>query len=495
MFRTQNGQVSMWEAILPVEVRRLSGELALVDELLDDPSFWEPFRPYFDPVWGRPSIPMETYLRMVFLRYRYRLGYERLCVEVADSISWQIFCRIPVGADVPAPSTLAKITRRVGDDVVREVNEALLLRAADRGLVDLSRVRADTTVVEANVAYPTDSGLLAKGIRRIGRLVGRIKGRGAAVRTSFRDRSRGAGRRARDVVFQLKRRSDEAKAKVMELNGELADLAALTVADAKTVLDNARRKLAGCPGDGRLDRLVCDLEHMLGATAAVIAQTRQRLAGQTPEGASRVVSLHDTDARPIAKGRLGKPVEFGYKAQVVDNKDGLVLDYSVEAGNPPDAPQLAPAIQRITNLFGRAPKNVAADRGYSDSTTEVELAELGVAKVGIPRKGKPSAARREHEHQPWFRRLVIWRTGAEARISRLKNGYGMNRTLIDGIDGARTWCGWAVLTHNAVVLARLTDPTVTVRWRRSRTRRHLHTTTPPIPTATGPPPQPLPISA
>lgn len=175
----------MWEAILPVEVRRLSGELALVDELLDDPSFWEPFRPYFDPAWGRPSIPIETYLRMVFLRYRYRLGYERLCVEIADSISWQIFCRIPVGADVPAPSTLAKITRRIGDDVVREVNGALLLRAADRGLVDLSRVRADTTVVEANVAYPTDSGLLAKGIRRIGRLVGRIKGRGAAARTSF----------------------------------------------------------------------------------------------------------------------------------------------------------------------------------------------------------------------------------------------------------------------------------------------------------------------
>lgn len=197
------------------------------------------------------------------------------------------------------------------------------------------------------------------------------------------------------------------------------------------------------------------------------------------------MSLHDTDARPIAKGRLGKPVEFGYKAQVVDNKDGLVLDYSVEAGNPPDAPQLAPAIQRITNLFGRAPKNVAADRGYNDSTTE---AELGVAKVGIPRKGKPSAVRREHEHQPWFRRLVIWRTGCEARISRLKNGYGMNRTLIDGIDGARTWCGWALLTHNAVVLARLTDPTVTVRWRRSRTHRHLHTTTPPIPTATGPRP-------
>lgn len=490
MFRTQNGQMSIWEAILPVEARRLSGELALVDELLDDPSFWEPFRPHFDPVWGRPSIPMETYLRMIFLKYRYGLGYERLCVEVADSISWQIFCRIPVGADVPAPSTLAKITKRVGADVVRAVNEALLLRAADRGLVDLSQVRADTTVVEANVSYPTDSGLLAKGIRRIGRLISKIKGRRAAVRTSFRDRSRAAGRRARDVVLQLKRRSEEAKAKVMELNGELADLAALTVADGKAVLDNARRKLAKRPGDGRLRRLVADLEHMLDATAAVIAQTRQRLAGQTPEGASRVVSLHDTDARPIAKGRLGKPVEFGYKAQVVDNKDGLVLDYSVEQGNPPDGPQLVPAIQRIKNLFGRAPKKVTADRGYSDSTAEAELDDIGVGKIAIPRKGKPSAPRRDTEKARWFRRLVIWRTGAEGRISRLKNSYSMNRTLMDGTDGARTWCGWAILTHNAICLAHLIDPHSTVRHRRAKLNRQR----PPPPRATGPPLLELPIA-
>ena len=98
---------------------------------------------------------------------------------------------------------------------------------------------------------------------------------------------------------------------------------------------------------GRLARAVGDLSNLLEATEQIIGQARQRIAGTTPDGASRVVSLHDRDARPIAKGRLGKPVEFGYKGQIVDNYDGIVLDHDIQAGNPADAPQLAPAIQRV----------------------------------------------------------------------------------------------------------------------------------------------------
>jgi transposase, IS5 family len=94
----------------------------------------------------------------------------------------------------------------------------------------------------------------------------------------------------------------------------------------------------------------------IGRTGQVIGQTRTRLAGGTPDGATRLVSLHDPDARPIVKGRLGKPVEFGDKAQVADNPDGVVLDYQVEIGNPADAPLLAPAVRRIAARAGRPPR-------------------------------------------------------------------------------------------------------------------------------------------
>ena len=99
-----------------------------------------------------------------------------------------------------------------------------------------------------------------------------------------------------------------------------------------------------------------------------MAQTRQRIAGTTPGGATRRVSLHDGDARPIAKGPgWGGRWSFGHKAQIVDNIDGIVLDHAVEQGNPADAPQLAPAVARVKKRTGRAPHTVTADRGYGEA--------------------------------------------------------------------------------------------------------------------------------
>lgn len=180
-------------------------------------------------------------------------------------------------------------------------------------------------------------------------------------------------------------------------------------------------------------------------------------AGQTPDGATRRVSLHDPDARPIAKGRLGKPVEFGHKAQLVDNDDGVVLDHTVEQGNPPDAPQLAPAVERITMRTGRKPRAVTADRGYGEQKVDDTLRDLGVRTVVIPRKGKPGKARQAEEHRRAFRRTVKWRTGIEGRISTLKRGYGWDRTCIDGTEGARIWTGHGVLAHNLVKISALAN--------------------------------------
>lgn len=211
-----------------------------------------------------------------------------------------------------------------------------------------------------------------------------------------------------------------------------------------------------------------------------------------PPSASRLVSMHDPDARPIAKGRLGKPVEFGYKTQLLDNAEGIVLDHSLHQGNPADAPLLAPAIDRVHALLGRVVRAVTADRGYGEAKIDGELHDLGVTTVVIPHKGKPSQARREVEHGRGFRRLVNWRTGCEGRISYLKRRYGLDRTLFDTLEGAQTWCGLGVLPYNTVKIAGL----IQTRQARSgpstqaappRPARPARTPTP-GPAATGPPP-------
>ena len=121
---------------------------------------------------------METYLRMMFLRFRYRLGFETLCAEVADSLAWRRFCRIALTDAVPHPSTLMKITTRCGQGVVDQLNEALLAKAKAAKVVKLDKVHADTTVVPANVAYPTDSGLLTKGVAKLTKTVRRSRASG-----------------------------------------------------------------------------------------------------------------------------------------------------------------------------------------------------------------------------------------------------------------------------------------------------------------------------
>ena len=131
MLRTVSPQPTLWESVIPECLMALPGDLAHIDALLDDPRFFEPFRAFFDPTHGRPSIAMETYLRMMFLKYRYRLGFETLCREVTDSITWQRFCRIPLGGRVPHPTTLMKITTRCGARAVDGLNEALLAKAVE----------------------------------------------------------------------------------------------------------------------------------------------------------------------------------------------------------------------------------------------------------------------------------------------------------------------------------------------------------------------------
>jgi transposase, IS5 family len=461
MLRTVNDQLSLWDAILPAELLVLPRELGRVDALLDDPVFFAPFTPCFDTRIGRPSIPMETYLRMMFLKFRYRLGFEALCREVGDSISWQRFCRIPFGTRVPHPTTLMKLTTRCGDAAVAGLNEALLAKAADAKLLRTDKVRADTTVVEAAVAYPTDSGLLAKAVTTIARTITRIHNAGGAVRTHARDRSRSAGQRARSIASKLRLRGavarEEAQAAVARITGELAGIAESAMREAVAVVRNARRAVRSATGvrRARLSQAVNDLAAIMDKAQRVVTQARSRLTGVMPDSASRLVSFHDPDARPIRKGRLGKPVEFGYKAQVVDNADGVILDHSVEMGNPADAPQLAPAIARITRRAGHAPRAVTADRGYGYASVENDLHDQGVRHIAIPRASKPSAARREFEHRKAFRAKIKWRTGCEGRINHLKRSYSWNRTELTTLTGARTWCGHGVFAHNLVKISAL----------------------------------------
>jgi IS5 family transposase len=386
-------------------------------------------------------------LRLLYLRHRYGLGYESLCREVADSIGWRRFCRIGLEGRVPHPTTLVKLVRRAGPEVIAQLNTALCEKLAADRLLRGRKLRVDTTVVEADIDYPTDADLLEQAVRKLGGLVRRIKARGAASRTRFGDRGRAAGRRMRQLAHSLRRRSGNAMAEVDRLTGEVAQIARRTLGQVQTVARNARRALGRRPSDGRLARLVGELQETIEHAGRLLWQTDQRLSGNRviPD---RLVSLADPDARPIRKGKPQHPTQFGYPLLVAEDERGFVADHQLHQGNPPDAPQLVPAVERVAKLTGRVAGTVVGDRGFGTAANDRALAERGVTRVGLQRKGTLSPTRTALEQTRAFRRMRNWRVGIQARISHLKRGFGLRRTRLRRLPGAKTWAGLGVFAYN-----------------------------------------------
>jgi transposase, IS5 family len=193
------------------------------------------------------------------------------------------------------------------------------------------KLRVDTTVVEADIDHPTDADLLEGAVRKLGGLVRRVKGRGAAIRIRFRDRSRSAGRRLKQISRTLRRRTGQAPAEIDRLTAQVAAIARRTLGQAEQVARNARRARRARPEDGHLGRLVERLEETTTATRRLLDQTRQRLGGDRviPD---RLVSLADPDARPIRKGKPGRPTEFGYT---------VLLAECARGSSPPTRPTRA----------------------------------------------------------------------------------------------------------------------------------------------------------
>jgi IS5 family transposase len=444
VLRETDPQATIWELLLPEQARRLPAELARVDAYLDDERFVAPWRGLFSARLGRPSVPVDTLLRLLYLKHRYGLGYETLCKEVSGSVSWRRFCRIPLDRPVPHPTTLV---RRAGPEVIDALNAALLGKLAGGRLLRARKLRVDTTVVEADIDYPTDADLLEHAVRKLGGLVRRIKGRGAAGRTRFaRDRGRAAGR-MKQLARTLRRRTGVAMGEVDRLTGEVAAIARHTLREVQVVARNARRALAHRPGDGRLGRLVGELDETIAATGRLLAQTDQRLAGNRviPD---RLVSLSDPDARPIRKGKPRHPTQFGYALLLAEDERGFIADHQLRRGNPPDAPQLLAAVQRVAAVTGRPPATVVGDRGFGTAANDQALAALGVEHVGLQRTGTPGKARLAVERTRAFRRLRNWRVGIEARISHLKRSFGLRRTRLRRLGGARTRAGLGIFAYN-----------------------------------------------
>lgn len=457
MLRLQTQRDELWDALLPPGLRLISAELKAVDAILDDDRFLGSFRTRFPSRRGRQTIPMESYLRLMYLKTRYQLGYESLVAEVADSVSWRHFCRIGWGRSVPDASTLIKLTNGPCQGIAEEVHDALIRKLVEQKVLRGRKLRVDTTVVEANIRYPTDADLLADGVRVVTRTIRQLRKAGVEAANTFRNVSRSVQRRLTRLAKGLKQEEEQKQATRAEVTADVLKIVQQMVKRAEAVRERVAQAVADQGRKARpiIRRRLEQLTIWLERTRRVIEQTQQVLGGN-PHVKNRLVSLFDPDARPIKKGRVKVPngTEFGYKVVEADDERGFVTDYEVTSGNPEDSTLLVPAVKRHIGRVGKAPQRIAVDRGMASLTADGVLKDLGIPYRCLPKRGKRTEAEREKEHSGWFRRLHAFRAGGEARISVLKRKYGWRRSRSRGIDRVKTWVGWGVVTHNLNKYAR-----------------------------------------
>jgi IS5 family transposase len=453
VLRLVGGQVeSLFDEVLPVGVRELPPDLARLDVLLADESLLVPIERAWQATalaHGRPTIAMGMFVRLMVVKQRAGWGYETLVREVSDSLHLRRFCVIALTERVPDESTVRKLVRRLGPEVVDEITRVVIAKARGEARFIARALRVDSTVVEADVRYPSDAVLALQGARALAREGRKLAARLRTPAARVVDRSRQIGKTVRAISRTLARRRGQRSEEVIAMNARAGRAMARSIREARRLAARARAAARGRGAQAKL-RAARELDELADRCQRVATQIEQRLAGE--KITNRVVSIADPDARPIRKGKLGKPNEFGYVAQIAEvtantrrGARGYVLPAPSATGNAGENTLLAATAAELQRLKLR-PREVALDGAFGPLMSRDQLAAVGPERVFVAGRDEPGSRRTR-------KRLARYRTGAEGRISHLKRGYGLRRSRLKGHHGQRIWTGWAILAYNLDTLA------------------------------------------
>jgi IS5 family transposase len=442
-------------ALVPRLDLHFEPQLAQLDRLLDDDELFARVRADLarryprTPLHGRPSTPVEVILRMLVVMRLYGWSYEQTEFFVNDSVVLRQFCRVYLQR-VPDDTTLIRWANTIGPETVQQLNDRVVQLARSLKVTRGRKLRVDTTAVETNIHYPTDSALLGDGVRVLSGFLKRAqavlgktaKALGSAV---FRSRVRTVRKLAQQLHRIARRKGTAARDALKVAYGLLIATAQRTGAQARRVLETLQRR-AKPPAR----RLAEQIGMVLPLLFQGIAQaTRRVLEGKTVPAPEKVLSLFEPHTQIIPRFKAGKAVEFGRKPRLDEVAGGIITGYRiVEQGGGQDQPYLKDSLEAHHRHFGRAPELLTADRGMASAANERLARQAGVKRIALPCVGRAAPERRPQEKARWFRRGYRFRAGIEGRIHVLRRDYGLKRCRYHGECGMGRWVGWGIVAYN-----------------------------------------------
>jgi IS5 family transposase len=459
MLRNRYNRTDLF-ALIPQLGLRLEPQLEQLDRLLDDDEIVEAVRADMagrsprSSSRGRPSTPVEVVLRMLVVMRLYRWSYEQAEYFVNDSLVLRQFCRVYLER-VPDDTTLIRWANTIAPATLGALNARVVQLARSLDVTRGRKLRVDTTAVETDIHFPTDSGLVGDGVRVVSRLLRRAKavlGEAASgLKEAFRSRVRAVRWLSQQLHRIARRKNERGRAALKTAYGRLVAIGKRTGAQGRRVVEALR----GHGDDPKAKRLVEHLDEALPRLKQAARQAERRVLKEDPvPSGEKLVSLFEPHTQVIPRFKAGKPAEFGRKVRLDEVEGGIITGYAVlDRGGGQDQPHLADALANHRRQFGRAPRLLAADRGMSSAENERLARQAGIEHVALPHVGKAPPSRREEERGRRFRDGYRFRAGIEGRIHALKRDYGLRRCRYRGERGFGRWVGWGILAHNLAKVA------------------------------------------
>ena len=390
---------------------------------------------------GRNGLAVDSIVRAALLKQMMGLTYDELSFYLQDSISYSSFARID-GQEGLSATSLQSCIKRLDAGSWEEINRVLLLDSKIKGLEKGRMVRIDSTVTETNIHDPSDSSLIWDCVRVAVRLLNGFKQSFEPGSFHFCDRSRATKKKAYNIAFKRKRNRVRLYEQLLKLLKETKGYLCDALSSSSTVINATQHVL-----------LVAEAGGLLPLIDRVIDQTERRvLHGEKVPVEDKIVSIFEPDTDIIVKG--GRNTEYGHKLNITTGQSGMVLDVVIEQGNPNDAARMLPMIERQKEIYGRAPRQAAADGCYASKDNVAKAKEMGVKDIAFNKKSGLKVE--DMVKSEWvYKKLTKFRAGVEGNISCLKRRFGLSRCLWKGLEGFKSYVWASSVAYNLMQLARM----------------------------------------
>jgi IS5 family transposase len=400
---------------------------------------------------GRPSTTSEVVLRLLLLKHLRDWSFADLTREVRANLVYREFTRIG-GGKVPDDKTVSRLARQLGPDVIEKLHQRVVNMAIEKKVASGRKLRIDTTVVETDIHYPTDSSLLGDGVRVLTRIMKRVVEIAGSAGAQLRDRTRSVKLKVLAIARASRNKTESGRQKLRQSYVALLAAASRVVGQARQF---SREIGSGIKRGSKkvLGKAKRQLDEIVPRVQQVLFQTRQRVLHGNTRADGKLLSIFEPETEVIRKGKANKPNEFGKLVKIQEAENQLITSYQVLDQRAADSTLLIPSLKQHVEMFGRRPEAIAADPGFFSAANEVAAEKMGVKRVSIPSSGTPGKQRKAKQKTRWFKKLQKWRTGCEGRISVLKRRHGLRRSRYKGIAGMNRWVGLGVIADNIIHLS------------------------------------------